>query len=439
MRACRFFQSAAVVGLAAQLSSCSLMGQPGGVSRDETTSAGPASAVATSGPPPGGWMFTSVRPDAEEIGSGVLRIDAASCEPAESASGTGFFVAQDVVVTAAHVVADASFLTLRGTNGTARGSLIMLLPERDVALIRVEPSSRSNETLHGYVFQWADAPPRVGDDVRIVGYPAGLPLNWKSGRVTSTDGSADVGGISRSGLLVYDAQAIGGNSGGPVLNERDQVVGLVTSGFGRVNINHAIPTSQVFDLIEAYRKQPIKQRLAACRSEAVGEVTVTSVHPEAPVIAQALNSFVQAVNAGLVSEILDQDVLVTGSYIDDLGGANGFSERYDAHRLGDVELQSVGWNSVTTDKVRVKYRDTTVDETSSVQMCLDYTSELTYSLENGAWQISAEKVLAKSLCSTTTPPSDDNSSEEPDPDAGDSPTDTDLSLGYVMRSPVAAS
>ena len=158
--------------------------------------------------------------------------------------GTGFFVDNKHVVTANHVVQDATELVVVTPDGDEyEGELLGRDPEFDAALIRVE-GARSVKSV-----KLGDSDKlKVGQMVIAIGYPLGL-----LGEPTVTLGV--VSAIGRSirtpvgvleGLIQTDAAINPGNSGGPLLNLDGEVVGMNTAIIaGAQGIGFAVPINLV--------------------------------------------------------------------------------------------------------------------------------------------------------------------------------------------------
>ena len=158
--------------------------------------------------------------------------------------GTGFFIDDKHVVTANHVVQDATeFVVVTPDGDEYEGELLGRDPEFDAALIRVE-GARSVKAV-----KLGDSDKlRVGQMVIAMGYPLGL-----LGEPTVTLGV--VSAIGRSirtpvgvleGLIQTDAAINPGNSGGPLLNLDGEVVGVNTAIIaGAQGIGFAVPINLV--------------------------------------------------------------------------------------------------------------------------------------------------------------------------------------------------
>ncbi len=160
--------------------------------------------------------------------------------------GTGFFIDNKHVVTANHVVQDATELVVVTPDGDEyEGELLGRDPEFDAALIRVEGARSVKSVKLGD----SDKLKVGGQMVIAIGYPLGL-----LGEPTVTLGV--ISAIGRSirtpmgvleGLIQTDAAINPGNSGGPLLNLDGEVVGMNTAiiAGAQGGIGFAVPINLV--------------------------------------------------------------------------------------------------------------------------------------------------------------------------------------------------
>jgi S1-C subfamily serine protease len=100
--------------------------------------------------------------------------------------------------------------------------------EPDVAILRIKPAQsrfvRSIEPDLSKISQ--------GEDVAVIGYPFGLDL-LKQTHDDAIEPSLSTGVVSRIGqdFIQLNLRAYHGNSGGPVLNRRGEVIGILTANF----------------------------------------------------------------------------------------------------------------------------------------------------------------------------------------------------------------
>lgn len=130
-------------------------------------------------------------------------------------SGTGFVAGDDLVVTAAHVVAGSSEVLVRLGAVEVQGEVIRSDADRDLALVAVE--------LDAPALPFATSEPEPGTSVFAVGNPLGEGLSTSRGIVS---GYRTTGGLRD---LQTDATINPGNSGGPLVDEVGTVVGVVVS------------------------------------------------------------------------------------------------------------------------------------------------------------------------------------------------------------------
>lgn len=162
--------------------------------------------------------------------------------------GSGFLVSRDgYVITNQHVVGAAKFVKVRWPDGTeALGDVIRTDSARDVALIKTDPHGRTPLGLEPAI-------PPVGDTVFAVGAPLEEKLQ---GSVTKGIVSA-VRTEKGQRLIQSDVSINHGNSGGPLVNEKGQVVAITVSGMfasdAPMGLNFFIP---IADALTALNLQP---------------------------------------------------------------------------------------------------------------------------------------------------------------------------------------
>jgi putative serine protease PepD len=151
----------------------------------------------------------------------------ASLADGTTSIGSGVIVSkQGQILTAAHVVDGATSIEVAFGDGTTSAAQVETsTPDRDTAVLVPEqpPSVIVPAVLGGGV--------KVGDDTFSVGNPLGLADSMTAGVVSGLDRSIERedGGGELGGLIQFDAAVNPGSSGGPLLNRRGQVVGLVTA------------------------------------------------------------------------------------------------------------------------------------------------------------------------------------------------------------------
>jgi S1-C subfamily serine protease len=154
--------------------------------------------------------------------SGVGRDSA----PAESATGTGVVVNADgAVLTALHVVEDATAIQVTFADGTRSAAKVAAADAADdIATLAVTklPSVVVPAVLGGGA--------AVGDDVVAVGNQLGLRYSTTAGVISGLDRSVGQSSAAElKGLIQFDAAVNPGSSGGPLINTRGEVVGVIVA------------------------------------------------------------------------------------------------------------------------------------------------------------------------------------------------------------------
>jgi len=143
--------------------------------------------------------------------------------PAYSGSGSGVFVSSDgLVLTAEHVIDGAKSIEVQTRDGritTAR--VIAISRNMDLAILSTGLSAPSN-------FPVRLIRPNPGDRVFTVGYPV-LRMLGQEPKISDGIINSATGWFNESGVMQISIPIQPGNSGGPVLTEDGQLVGIVTS------------------------------------------------------------------------------------------------------------------------------------------------------------------------------------------------------------------
>jgi S1-C subfamily serine protease len=155
--------------------------------------------------------------------------------------GSGFFIGPQQVVTNLHVIKGASQIrieTFAGTNTTVQ-SVIATNEKNDLALLRiVQPCPDS------VILQLEASAAVEGESIVLVSNPRGSRWKVTRGNVGML---WEFGGIGPR--LQITAAIRPGSSGGPVVNERGQVIGIASLHADSADdLNFAVPVESLKDL-----------------------------------------------------------------------------------------------------------------------------------------------------------------------------------------------
>jgi putative serine protease PepD len=156
---------------------------------------------------------------------GVVSIKAVTQDGQDS--GTGIVLNEEgLILTNDHVIAGATSLTVNagGAISTTRPATVVgEEANSDLALIHVDPSGLGLKPLKLV----SSSSVQVGDSVYAIGNPYGLEETLTRGIVSALDREISApDGTKITGAIQTDAALNPGNSGGPLLNEQGDVVGV---------------------------------------------------------------------------------------------------------------------------------------------------------------------------------------------------------------------
>src|SRR5688572_20095082 len=166
-------------------------------------------------------------------------------------AGTGFLIDADGhILTNHHVIADADRIVVRLTDGRSlRATRIGSDPDTDIALIKVESSRPLPHAPLGN----SDAL-RVGEWVLAIGNPLAYEHTVTVGVVSFIGRKLFDTSLDR--YIQTDAAINFGNSGGPLINARGEVIGINAAISSRAsNIGFAVPINQASAILPQLREK----------------------------------------------------------------------------------------------------------------------------------------------------------------------------------------
>ena len=158
--------------------------------------------------------------------------------------GSGFIVnAKGYILTNYHVIQDAARITVGLQSGEKyRGNVVGFDPETDVAVVKIEaPKDLPTVTLGD------SNAAQVGDWVLAMGSPFGLDQTVTAGIISKKERESPYFNVFQR-FLQTDAAINRGNSGGPLVNMRGEVIGMnsqIATSTGDYNgIGFALPANE---------------------------------------------------------------------------------------------------------------------------------------------------------------------------------------------------
>ena len=171
------------------------------------------------------------------------------------AAGTGMILTPDgTVLTNYHVVAgsEKGAVTVADTGNTYTATVLGFDQAKDVAVLQLKDGSGLTTVKAD------DDQVTTGDTVAAVGNASGRgELVKAAGSVTATDQSLTVSSDSPwgstedlSGLIETNARAVPGDSGGPMFDSENEVLGMTTAGSTRERTSYAVPIGNALAVVD---------------------------------------------------------------------------------------------------------------------------------------------------------------------------------------------
>lgn len=218
------------------------------------------------------------------------------------AAGSGVIVDADegLLLTNAHVVANAEQITVRLMNGTeTEAKVVGVDPDTDIAALRIASTGLAEIPIG------KPSALRVGDFVVAIGNPFGLEQTVTLG-IVSALGRRGLGIEGYENFIQTDASINPGNSGGALVNLAGELVGIntaiVTPSQGSAGIGFAIPVDMAMTIADQLVRDGQVQRgqlgiiiqdvtpdiARALDLDAPGGALITQVMPGGPAEAAGL-------------------------------------------------------------------------------------------------------------------------------------------------------
>lgn len=173
---------------------------------------------------------------------------------------TGFIISPNgYVVTNYHVVKDADSVHLQNTKGDSfRADVIYIDPIHDLAMLHISDSTFKAAKNIPYTFKETDSD--LGEDVYTIGFPRDEVV-YGQGYLSSRTGYA---GDTTAYQLSIPVNP--GNSGGPVIDSRGQVIGIISGKqTGIDGASFAIKTEALLKSISAIPMDSLESKLTINR------------------------------------------------------------------------------------------------------------------------------------------------------------------------------
>lgn len=147
-------------------------------------------------------------------------------EVVPASSGTGFFISDNgKLVTNYHVIEGCTEIKTYFNKNTYKAKILAIDKMNDLSILKIN----QNNDVYFYL---AKNDPELLDDIIIAGFPLGKnvssEIKTSKGSITALAGYGD-----NYSEFQTDAALNSGNSGGPIMNEEGEIVGVAVAAYGK--------------------------------------------------------------------------------------------------------------------------------------------------------------------------------------------------------------
>lgn len=274
----------------------------------------------------------------------------------DSGLGSGFVLDADgIAATNLHVIAGAKNGTATATfcNGEACSitGIYWVDEGRDIAIIQLDRKSLTPLPI-------ATELPRKGDEVLALGSPMGLSFAATRGIISAVRNEEEMkkelnDDQLRGTWLQVDVPLSPGNSGGPLINRKGEMVGMSTkASFGRAqNINFGISAKDVRDAYELAQGRSLKSlddavgRMAVAAAKDAGEKLPQLKRTEIP--SEAIRQYCEQINRDytLLTKAIRREIVIQKEYAKNIKNERSFifspSERNEALKKKELLIRDL--------------------------------------------------------------------------------------------------
>lgn len=209
----------------------------------------------------------------------------------ETGTGSGFVVSADgYLVTCAHVIQGADKVDVEIKGKSYSAAVVAVEADDDLAILKIDAEGLTPLSL-------ADSSKvRLGEEVRAIGFPLSTVLG--NGIKVTRGIVAGVVDRDEGKRFQIDAAVNPGNSGGPVVNDRGQVLGVASSkliGMELTRVGFCVPAQRVRSLLKTHNVESLNAQPVNVLD---GPALVEAVAPSVALITVTIDS--QTVSGELV-------------------------------------------------------------------------------------------------------------------------------------------
>jgi S1-C subfamily serine protease len=163
----------------------------------------------------------------KNVAPSVVRIAVSQCGGFRFVSGSGVAVAPNLILTNEHVATGASAIYIVDHTGTYPAAAITIDNDYDIAVLYSKFINLKPVPL-------STTPIKIGSDAMTMGYPgASADLKMGIGKVSKAEVDSIQNRLDASSSFELPTGGLGpGSSGGPVINDKGEIIGINSGGSG---------------------------------------------------------------------------------------------------------------------------------------------------------------------------------------------------------------
>ena len=184
------------------------------------------------------------------LGKQVSQNNRAVKNTANRFSGTGFAITTNgLIATNYHVVSENDSVYVQNAAGKSFKAIVLYTqPENDIAILKIVDTSFRNLSAIPYTFKRTESD--LAESVYTYGYPQDSPV-YGYGKLTSANG---LNGDSLDYQISIPLNP--GNSGGPLMDTRGNVIGIVQASQSQLEgVHFAVKSSYLLSAIDSLDKK----------------------------------------------------------------------------------------------------------------------------------------------------------------------------------------
>jgi len=174
-----------------------------------------------------------------------------------SFNGTGFAISSNLIVTNYHVIDGANAVSVQNADGKSfKVEVLYSEPQNDIAILKVVDTGFSSLATVPYTFKRAGS--ELGEDVYTLGYSSDSPVVGE-GYLSSENGINSNDSVHYRVSIPMNP----GNSGGPLIDNKGNVIGIVNAKQTQIEGAHfAVKSGYLLDAIRHIPADSLSRRVS---------------------------------------------------------------------------------------------------------------------------------------------------------------------------------